>query len=187
MLLQRMNLSKLVEDAKERDAGAQENLFNWLADAMMVVCRRYVKNSEEAEEVMLDGWYKFFTSLSSFTYQNEAALRSWIKRIMINECLMLLRKKKAFILLSESEAEEIELEEEALNQLSAKEILDLILRLPAGYRTVFNLHEIEGMEHKEIAAMLGIAEGTSKSQLKKARALLQRNISQRGNDYATRK
>ena len=182
-----MDIQQLIEEATQGKAAAQKSLFNWLADAMLLVCRRYVKNSEDAEEAALDGWYKFFTKLSSFVYQNEAALVAYIKKIMINECLMLLRKKNAFAVLSDGEAEEVELEETALNQLSAKEILDLILRLPAGYRTVFNLHVIEGMEHKEIAALLGIKEGTSKSQLSKAKALLQRNLSQRGNDYAKRK
>ena len=182
-----MDVSQLFDDAKEGNTVAQKQLFHWLADSMLLLCRRYVKNSEDAEEAMLDGWYKFFTNLSSFTYQSEAALIAWIKKIMINECLMLLRKKNAFIILSEASAEEVEWEEEALSRLSAKEIFDLILRLPAGYRTVFNLHVIEGMEHKEIAVLLGIAEGTSKSQLSKAKALLQRNLSQQGNDYAKRK
>lgn len=182
-----MNIPQLIEEAKQGKAAAQEALFRWQADGMWLVCRRYVKNKEDAEEAMLDGWYKCFGALPSFTYQCEAALVAWIKKIMINECLMLLRKKNAFILLSEAETEEIELEEEALSKLSAKEILELILRLPVGYRTVFNLYEMEGMGHKEIAALLGIAEGTSKSQLSKAKALLQRNLSQHGNDYAKRK
>lgn len=181
------DIPQLIIEAKQGKAAAQKCLFNRLADTMLLVCRRYIKNSEDAEEAMLDGWCKFFTTLLSFNYQNEAALVGWIKKIMINECLMMLRKKNAFILLSEGETEEIQLEEEALSQLSAKEILELILRLPAGYRTVFNLYEMEGMDHKEIAALLGIAEGTSKSQLSKAKALLQRNLSQRGNDYAKRK
>ncbi len=179
-----MNVSALITDAKKGKPAAQKTLFGWLSEPMFLLCRRYVKNGEDAEEVMLDGFYKFFSQLSSFTYQSDAALVSFIKKIMINESLMCLRKKNGFLILSETAAEEVEWEEEALNQLSAKEILDLILRLPVGYRTVFNLYAIEGMEHKEIAALLGIAEGTSKSQLSKARAFLQRNLLQRGGDYA---
>ncbi len=181
------DIPQLITDARQGNAAAQKRLFALLADSMMLLCRRYVKNSEDAEEVMLDGFYKFFIHLSSFTYQNEASLAGWIKKIMINECLMLLRKKNAFVMLSQSAAEEVNWEDEALNQLSAKEIFELILRLPVGYRTVFNLHEIEGMEHKEIAALLGIAEGTSKSQLSKAKALLQKNLLQNGSEYAKRK
>ncbi len=181
------DIPQLIQDAKQGKAAAQQCLFDRQADAMLLVCRRYIKSSTDAEEAMLDGWYKFFTTLSSFTYRDEATLAAWIKKIMVNECLMRLRKKNVFVLLNEEKIETIELEEEALSRLSAKEILELILRLPAGYRTVFNLHEIEGLDHKEIAALLGIAEGTSKSQLSKAKALLQRNLSQRGNDYAKRK
>ncbi len=79
------------------------------------------------------------------------------------------------------------MEEEALNNLSAKEIFDLVVQLPVGYRTVFNLYVIEGMDHKEIAALLNIAEGTSKSQLSKAKLLLQKNLSQHGTGYVKRK
>ena len=153
----------------------------------MLVCRRYVKSPEDAEELMLDGFYKFFKKLSSFHYQGEAPLYVWLKKIMINECLMMLRKKNVFTIVIESDAEDIPLEAEALNNLSAKEIFDLIVQLPVGYRTVFNLYVIEGMDHKEIAALMGIAEGTSKSQLSKARSLLQKKLSQNGTRYVKRK
>ena len=182
-----MDVSQLIKEAKNGSAAAQKCLFDLFADKMMLVCRRYVKNSEDAEELLLDGFYKFFKNLTSFNYSGEAALFAWLKKIMINECLMLLRKKNVFNMVSESAAEDISLEEEALNNLSAKEIFDLIVNLPVGYRTVFNLYEIEGMDHKEIAALLGIAEGTSKSQLSKAKALLQKNLLQNGTGYAKRK
>ena len=84
-------------------------------------------------------------------------------------------------------AEDLPLEAAALNNLSAREIFDLIVQLPVGYRTVFNLYEIEGMDHKEIAGLLGIAEGTSKSQLSKAKLLLQKNLLQNGTGYVKRK
>ncbi len=106
---------------------------------------------------------------------------------MINECLMTLRKKNVFTIVIESAAEDISLEEEALNDLSAKEIFDLIIQLPVGYRTVFNLYVIEGLYHKEIAALMGIAEGTSKSQLSKAKSLLQKKLLQNGTRYVKRK
>ena len=182
-----MDVSKLIKEAKNGSAAAQKCLFDLFADKMILVCRRYVKNSEDAEELLLDGFYKFFKNLSAFNYQNEAALFGWLKKIMINECLMLLRKKNVFNIVSESAAEDLPLEEEALNNLSAKEIFDLIVNLPVGYRTVFNLYAIEGMDHKEISALLGIAEGTSKSQLSKAKALLQKNLLQNGTGYVKRK
>jgi RNA polymerase sigma-70 factor (ECF subfamily) len=99
---------------------------------------------------------------------------------------MFLRRRHAFSVMPEKTAEELAVPAEPLAGLSAAEITDLIVQLPVGYRTVFNLHIIEGMEHREIAKVLGIAEGTSKSQLSKARALLQKLLLQRGIDYVKR-
>ncbi|MEP7320020.1 MAG: RNA polymerase sigma factor [Panacibacter sp.] len=181
-----MNVSQLIKEAKHGSAAAQKCLFDLFADKMMLVCRRYVKSPEDAEEILLDGFYKFFKNISLFNYRSDGELYTWIKRIMINECLMLLRKKNVFTIVTESAAEEIPLQEEALNNLSAKEIFDLIVQLPVGYRTVFNLHAIEGMEHKEIAELMDIAEGTSKSQLSKAKSLLQKNLLQKGVGYGKR-
>lgn len=182
-----MDIATLVKEAKQGSTTAQKCLFEALADKMLLVCCRYVKRREDAEELLLDGFYKFFKNLHSFNYQGEAALHAWLKRIMINECLMFLRKKNVFIIVTEAAAEEIVLEEEALNNLSAAEIFNLVVTLPVGYRTVFNLFVIEGMEHKEIAALTGISEGTSKSQLSKAKALLQKMLSQKGIEYVKQK
>lgn len=182
-----MDIAALIKEAKRGSAAAQKCLFDQLADKLLQVCRRYVKNPEDAEELLLDGFCKFFTKLSAFNYQSEAALYMWLKRIMINECLMFLRKRNVFNMVTEAAADEIYLQEEALNNLSANEIFNLIILLPVGYRTVFNLYEVEGYDHKEIAAMLGIAEGTSKSQLSKAKYLLQKMLLNKGNEYAKRK
>ena len=182
-----MEIAELVKEAKQGSASAQKCLFDLLSDRMMLVCSRYLKSPEEAEEVLLDGFYKVFRNLPSLHFQGDAALIGWVKKIMINECLMLLRKKNVFTIVTEMAAEDIPLEAEALNNLSAKEIFDLIVQLPVGYRTVFNLYVIEGMEHKEIASLLGIAEGTSKSQLSKAKILLQKNLLQNGSGYVKRK
>ena len=182
-----MDVSELIKEAKRGSAASQKCLFDMLSDKMVLICRRYLKSREDAEEALLDGFYKFFKNLSSFHYQGEAALYVWVKKIMINECLMMLRKKNVFTIVIESAAEDIPLHEEALNNLSAKEIFDLIIQLPVGYRTVFNLYVIEGMDHKEIAALMGIAEGTSKSQLSKAKSLLQKKLMQHGNEYVKRK
>lgn len=182
-----MNLAQLVKESKQGSEGAKKCLFDLLSDRMMLLCCRYLKNKQDAEEVLLDGFYKFFKNLSSFNYRGEGELISWLKRIMVNECLMLLRKKNVFIIVSDIEAEEMPLNEDMLDMLSAKEIYELVVQLPVGYRTVFNLYVIEGMDHKQIAKMLGIAEGTSKSQLSKAKALLQKNLIQHEEQYAKRK
>jgi RNA polymerase sigma-70 factor (ECF subfamily) len=106
---------------------------------------------------------------------------------MINECLMFLRTKNVFTIVTEATAEEIPLQEEALDNLSAEEIFKLIVQLPVGYRTVFNLYAIEGMNHGEIAEMLSISEGTSRSQFSKAKVLLQKLLLQNDIKYVKRK
>lgn len=185
--IDRMNLQQLVKEAKHGSSAAQKCLYDAFCGSMMLVCRRYVKDQQDAEELMLNGFYKFFRSLASFQYKSEAELAGWIKKIMVNECLMFLRKKMGFILLSDSAAEDVCFPEEILDRLAAEDVFRVILELPAGYRTIFNLHAIEGWEHKEIAGMLGISEGTSKSQLNKARKLLQKKLSQQGMIYEQRK
>lgn len=182
-----MDIPELIKKAKLGSAAAQKALYDRFADKMMLVCRRYVKGPEDAEEVMLDGFFKFFHHLPAFHYQGDAALYAWLKRIVINECLMFLRRKMAFTIVSETDAQELPLQEEALNNLSAAEIFNLVVQLPVGYRTVFNLHAIEGMPHREIAQLLGITEGTSKSQLSKAKTLLQKGLMKNQTDYARRK
>lgn len=182
-----MELSELVKEAKQGSAAAQKCLYDLLADRMLLLCRRYVKSVENAEEVLLDGFYKFFKGLPAFTWEGDAALHAWLKRIMINECLMLLRKKNVFTIAAEQAAEETAPDEDALDRLSAEEIFRLVAQLPVGYRTVFNLYVIEGMNHREIAALLDISEGTSKSQLSKARSLLQKMLLQKGTAYVKRK
>lgn len=182
-----MNIAELIKEARQGSAAAEKCLFDQFADKMMLVCRRYVKSPEDAEELMLDGFYKFFKNISSFNYQGDAALFVWLKKVMINECLMFLRRKTVFTIVSETAAEELSLQEDVLNKLSAAEIFNLVIQLPVGYRTIFNLHTIEGMSHGEIATLLGIAEGTSKSQLSKARTLLQKMLLQNQTDYVRRK
>ncbi|MCU7548556.1 sigma-70 family RNA polymerase sigma factor [Chitinophagaceae bacterium LB-8] len=182
-----MNVLELVKEAKQGSVAAQKCLFDLFSDKMMMVCRRYVKTIEDAEELMLDGFYKFFKNIHAFQYQGDASLYAWLKKIMINECLMFLRKKTGFTMVAETVAEEVALQEDVLNQLSAAEIFNLIVQLPVGYRTVFNLYAVEGMSHREIAEQLGIAEGTSKSQLSKAKTLLQKMLLQKGVDYVVRK
>jgi RNA polymerase sigma-70 factor (ECF subfamily) len=188
-----MNIAEQLEDARAGNAAAQKCLFDHLSDPMMALCCRYVKNRADAEELLLDGFYKFFRHLKDFRYQGEAALYAWIRTIMVRECLMFLRRQRAFSMLSAGPAEPAGVAEhlavkgEPLAAMSAAEIFELIIRLPVGYRTVFNLHVIEGMEHKEIAQALGISEGTSKSQLSKAKAVLQKMLLQKGIDYVKRK
>ena len=182
-----MNNSELIKEAKKGSAAAQKWLFDQFSEKMLIICKRYVKNETEAEELLLNGFFKFFKKISSFQYQGDAALYAWLKQIMIYECLMFLRKKQVFTIVTESVAEEISLQEEALDNLSAEEIYRLIMQLPVGYRTVFNLCAVEGMAHAEIAKLLNISEGTSRSQFSKAKTLLQKLLIQNDIDYVKRR
>ena len=179
-----MTLGELIKEAKAGSVAAQQCLFDQLSPRMNMLCRRYLKNQEDAEERMLDGFYKFFKSIPSFHYQVDEALFAWLKKTMINECLMQLRKKNGLSIVSEMMAGDIPFEEDILDNLSAAEIFHSIIQLPVGYRTVFNLFAVEGYDHKEISKLLGISEGTSKSQLSKAKNLLQKILSSNGTVYA---
>ena len=182
-----MDTATLIAEAKQGSRAAQKCLFDQFAGQLLVVCKRYVKNLEDAEECLLDGFYQFFDKLPAFRYQGDGALYTWLKGIMVNRCLMFLRKKNIFNLITESETAEVEIEEEVFHKLSADEIFHLVLQLPVGYRTVFNLAEMEDMKHSEIALALGISEGTSKSQLSKAKKLLQKSLQAKGIEYEHRK
>jgi len=181
-----MQASIWVTEAKNGSSAAQKCLFDLLADKMMLVCRRYLKSPEDAEEVLLDGFCQFFQSLNQFSYQGDAALFAWVKRIMVNQCLMFLRKRAAFAVVSETSLEEVEVPDAVFSSLGADEILLMIMQLPTGYRTVFNLHVIEGFSHTEIAGMLGIRDSSSRSQLAKAKQLLQKMILKNQPGYANR-
>lgn len=175
-----MDEALVIQGCREGQSKAQKLLFDQYADAMLAVCTRYVKTHADAEELMLNGFYKFLSQVNKFVYNGPGSIGPWLRKIMVNECLMFLRKKGQLIINNEQAAEEIGISEEAIDKLSAAELFRSITELPAGYRTVFNLYVMEEMSHKEIAALLGISEGTSKSQLSKAKQYLQNIIKQKG-------
>jgi RNA polymerase sigma factor (sigma-70 family) len=181
------DLQKLLDDCRKSNTIAQKQLFTHFAVQMFVVCRRYMQTDEVAEEVMMNGFLKFFQSLNHFEYVNDAALAGWLKKIMVNECLMHLRANNSFLQIPIEIYPDDPVDEEIISAISAEEIFRLITTLPIGYRTVFNLAVIEKMPHHEIAKQLGISEGTSKSQLSKAKNLLQQLLIKTDADYACRK
>ena len=157
---------------------AQRQLYDQLAGLMLTVCRRYLKRREDAEEALLLGFAKMFRALPSYRFAG--SFEGWVRRIMVNEALMQLRQRETMTSSFEDFAQPENLATTpatADTQLQAEDLLALLATLPTGYRTVFNLYALEGYGHQEIAELLGISEGTSKSQLSKARALLQRRIS----------
>lgn len=181
------DLQKLLDDCRKSKTVAQKQLFDHFAVQMFVVCRRYVQTDQVAEEVMMNGFLKFFQSLDRFEYANDAALAGWIRKIMVNESLMQLRANNSFLQISLECFGDEPVDEDIISTISAEEIFRLITRLPVGYRTVFNLAVIEKIPHQEIAKLLGISEGTSKSQLSKAKNLLQQLLIKSDADYACRK
>ena len=139
---------------------------------MLGVCRQYVKDMHHAEDLLLQGFLKVFTNLDKFKF--EGSFEGWIRRIMVNTCITYLRKKNVISVTDEDYVFN-DAATESLENTSVEDIQKLIDQLPEGYKMVFNLYAIEGYKHSEIAKQLGISESTSKSQLFKARKLLQQN------------
>lgn len=170
-------IEKLIEMCRKEKREAQRQLYEMYDARMFRVVFRYVKEVQEAEDVVLNGFYKVFTHISRFEYRGPDSLEKWIRRIMVNEALMSLRKSRMY-LSDESEADKEESVWEADTDLDAEAIYALIRQLPDGYRMVFNLFVIEGFSHAEIAEKLEITEGTSRSQLSKARTQLKEWLTQ---------
>ena len=180
-------MQQIIEACKSGNSFAQKRLFDHYVKRLFRLAMRYVRSTEDAEEMVMNGFLKFFHSLETFEYHDEPRLEVWLKRIVVNECLMHLRRQKVTWASLEDIDNQMDTPTESVptdSMIEAEELYALILELPAGYRTIFNLYAIEGYSHQEIAQQLGISQGTSKSQLSKARAVLQTLLSQRG--YAQR-
>jgi RNA polymerase sigma-70 factor (ECF subfamily) len=166
-----------VNGCKKNDSVAQKIVYERFSRKMYAVCLRYVNTNFEAEDLMMTGFMRIFESIGQ--YENKGSFEGWIRRIMVNEALGYLRKHKNMYVQSNIENETLPSDYSTNNEaFVADELLTLVQELPAGFRTVFNLYAIEGYTHKEIAAMLDISEGTSKSQLSRARVLLQQRLEQ---------
>lgn len=165
----------LVKQALKGVRSAQEKLYKQFSGKMFAVCLRYFSDRMEAEDVLQEGFIKVFTHLEQ--YSGTGSLEGWIRRVIVNTALEKLRKKSFLYPLSDSEHEVAEnSSNHAFSNLESMELLKLVRSLPQGYRVVFNLYAIEGYSHAEIAGMLGISEGTSKSQLARARGTLQKMV-----------
>jgi RNA polymerase sigma factor (sigma-70 family) len=166
---------ELIQACRKQKPQAQRELYNRFAPVMLPVCYRYARNREEAEDILQEGFIKVFQKIHKFN--DKGSLEGWIRRIMVNTAIDLLRKEKHYQhQLEINEAVAGEVSETALDQLEAEFIMELIQSLPTGYRMIFNLYAIEGFAHAEIAAQLGISESTSRSQYTRARALLKQKV-----------
>ena len=169
------NEETLIRKCIDRDPSAQRRLYELYSGKMMGVCRRYLYNMEEAEEALSNGFIKIFTHMER--YEFKGSFEGWIRKIIVRECLMYLRSKKSYVEYTDNiERHDSEVAFETEMQLDAEELLILVEELPEGYRAVFNLYAIEGYKHHEIAEMLEITESTSKTQLMRARRMLQSRI-----------
>ncbi len=167
----------LVEDCIKENRAAQKALYDRYCRKMMVVCQRYAKSTQEAEDILQEGFIKVFLNIKSF--RGDARLDTWMTRIMINTALNSQRQK--LYLIPMVDVDDIELREEeqvSLSGLHLSELINIVQSLPDGCRLVFNLFAIEGYTHKEIGEALGISEGTSKSQYNRAKSLLKIKLSQ---------
>jgi RNA polymerase sigma factor (sigma-70 family) len=162
----------LIKGCIDGDRRMQEELYKKFSAKMYAVCMRYASNTDEAQDILQDGFIKVFKKLESF--RSEGSFEGWVRRIFVNTAIEHFRRKKYVQPVTEKEENTIEGKYvSVLDNLAEKDILELVSQISPGYRTVFNMYVVEGYSHKEIGDMLGISEGTSKSQLSRAKSILQ--------------
>ncbi len=169
--------SDLIVGCLQGNRRMQEELYRRFSPRMYAVCLRYAGNAEEAEDILQEGFIKVFKKLDSF--RSEGSFEGWMRRIFVNTAIEHFRRKRYMMPVTEREENTIEGKYlSVLDDLAARDIMALVQELSPGYRTVFNMYVVEGYTHKEIADMLGISEGTSKSQLSRAKVILQDMVKQ---------
>ncbi len=166
-----MTDQELIDGCLDKKSDCEKLLYERLSPVLYGVCLRYARNQMEAEDIMQDGFIKIYVKLH--TFKHEGSFEGWCRRIMVNTAIKYFKKgsnKNEFSNLEDVKEERFE--SKAIGKISERELLDLIDELPHGYKTVFNLHAIEGYRHTEIAEMLGVTESTSRTQFYKARKVL---------------
>lgn len=168
----------LINGCIRGDRQMQRELYDRFASKMYGVCLRYAGNTNDADDILQEGFIKVYNNLHKF--RGEGSFEGWIRRIFINTCIEHFRKKVKSYNISEVHENTVEdVNIDALDVLAAKDMVKLINELSPGYKTVFNLYVVEGYSHKEIGEMLGISEGTSKSQLARAKGTLKKLLETR--------
>ena len=174
-----MDEKQLIKACIKNDSKAQRLLYEKYDARFFAVCKRYFTDIQQAEDALVKGFLKIFQNLENYSF--EGGFEGWMRRIMINECLMELRKNKIFHLNVDDYSSSISSNQEASQQIEEDDVMKLLDYLPEGCRLVFTLYVIEGYKHKEIAESLGITEGTSKSQLNLAKTKLKEMLSKNEN------
>lgn len=169
----------LINGCRRGEKHAQQRLFDLYSRRMYGICLRYVKNTMQAEDVLVMAFTKIFERINQF--KGEGSFEGWIRRIIVNEALTSLRRNRAMMIETDLEYADREPDYDRLSDhLEAEDLLKMIAKLPPGYRVVFNMYAIDGFSHKEIGEQLGITENTSKSQLSRARTYLQKLLVESG-------
>lgn len=168
------NNNELISKAAKGNREAQNRLYNLHAPKMLSVCRYYISDLQHAEEAMLNGFYKAFINLKKF--EDKGSFEGWLRKIMVRESISFLRSQKNIEFSYEDMTNQQSFDNNIQSNLEVAAIQQLIDNLPSGYRMVFVMYAVEGYKHHEIAEILDISEGTSKSQLFKARQILQQQV-----------
>jgi RNA polymerase sigma factor (sigma-70 family) len=169
---QMISEADLIEGCIRGDRKMQQELYQRFAAKMYGVCLRYAGNAAEAEDILQEGFIKVFNKLSS--YRGAGSFEGWVRRIFVNTAIEHFRRKAYLQPITEYEENTLEAKYlSVLDNLAERDIIQLVQQLSPGYRTVFNMYVVEGYSHKQIAEALGISEGTSKSQLSRAKQILQ--------------
>lgn len=180
------NDALLIKRAAAGNRQAQRKIYEKHSGKMLSICRQYVKDLHHAEEVMLNGFFKVFTHLEDF--REEGSFEGWMRKIMVREAISFLRTNKRNIFAEDELPENADFSYSFTSDFNVAYIQEVIDGLPEGYKMVFLMYAVEGYKHHEIAKMLNITEGTSKSQLFKARKMLQEKLAQENRtEYGTGK
>lgn len=180
-------MKELIKLAARGSRSAQEKLYLMLGEQMRDLCRFYLSDKMDVEDVIQEGFIKFFTALPSFTYRSDGETASWMRTIMKNLCLELLDYHKKTRSLPVEEAEGLGFQPEALSYMAVKEIHEMIEEVPKQYKQVFNLGAIHGLKHSEIAKDLKISEGTSYSNFSRAKEIIHKILHFNGYDLSRSK
>lgn len=169
------DLNKIIKGCKKNKSKAQKKLYEHFSKKMFGICLQYSKDYTEAEDLLQDGFIKVFTKITQYNFNG--SFEGWIRRIMVNTALERYRKQKLLYVNAEIQDYNYKLDyDDILSEISSNDLIKLIQTLSPQYRIVFNLYAIEGFSHKEIGEKLKISVGTSKSNLSRARILLQEKI-----------
>ena len=176
------HLEEIIKGCQNGKRKSQQELYQMFAPKMLGVCIRYSNNRAEAEDHLQDGFIKVFDKIRQFAFQG--VFEGWLRRVMVNNILEQYRKTSKLHLVDDfSHIEEEEFEEEAATaEIPVAQLIEMINELPPRYRMVFNLYVLEGMNHKEISTHMKISEGTSKSNLARARKILQKMVKEKINE-----